>query len=133
MAKRGPKTEAGRARSLANLTPFKPGDVGNPAGRPPAGASIREWWNVMQDWSIEQVNRVLSDPQSGMAKRTAAVQWLAAFEGNGGSVDRIFDRTEGKPKGDGTPIAAVTVNVTQLSRDDLVRIAATGRCRTAEA
>jgi hypothetical protein len=77
--------------------PFPPGVSGNPEGRPTAGATIREWWNVMQGWTMEQLAACLSDPLTPLAKRTAAAQWLGAFEGNGTAVDRICDRTEGKP------------------------------------
>ena len=28
---------------------FKPGQSGNPAGRKSAGATIREWWNVLAE------------------------------------------------------------------------------------
>lgn len=97
-SKRGPKTAEGKARALANLRPaWQPGDVPNPAGRPNAGAAVAEWFNQMQGWSLEQLEATAADPDSPAAKVTAAKQWLAAMSGNGTAVDRICDRTDGKP------------------------------------
>lgn len=79
-------------------SPFPPGVSGNPAGRTNAGAAIGEWFNVMHGWTVAEITTASEDPASPAAKVTAARQWLAATEGNGQSVDRICDRTDGKPK-----------------------------------
>lgn len=87
----------GHPRSLANLRSFKPGTSGNPAGRKTAGAYIREWFNAMVGWKHEKVKKVLDDDKAPMGKRIAARQMLDAME-DGTAIDRICDRTEGKPK-----------------------------------
>lgn len=46
---------------------------------------------------MAEVVSVARDDAAPVNKRSAAVQWLAACEGNGQSIDRIFDRTVGKP------------------------------------
>ena len=134
----GPKTPEGKAKALANLIPhkrpnWKPGEVPNPAGRPAAGLAIIENVNLMQGLTRAEVEKVANDPAAPLNKRVAAKRWLAADDGTGADFDRIIDRTVGKPKGDDGAATTVNVNVTQLSRDDLVRIATTGGRRIAEA
>lgn len=127
MAKRGPKTEEGRARSLANLTHFLPGNNANPRGRPSLGLSFEEWCNVMQDWSQEKLDACRNNPNEPAVKRGAAHQVSGMAEGRDNATDRCCDRTKGKPRGDDSPGGTtVNVNVTQMSRDELVRIATRG-------
>ena len=104
--KPGPKTAAGKAKALANLTPFKPGQSGNPAGRPAAGASIREWVNQMADWPVSKIEAVFKDVDAAMSKLAAARCCLDAVSRNytntgipvaRGDLDFIMDRTDGKP------------------------------------
>lgn len=73
------------------------GTSGNPGGSRTAGAYVSEWYNAMADWSAADLNAVLADASASAAKLAAARQWLNASEGNGSSVDRICDRTEGEP------------------------------------
>jgi hypothetical protein len=86
---------------------FKPGQSGNPAGRPPAGLSIREWYNTMAEWTVSDITAVLEDGDAPASKIIAAKQVLDACSNvvlesgmpiRGQATDRICDRTHGKPK-----------------------------------
>lgn len=79
-------------------TQFKKGQSGNPKGRPPAGLSIREWLNTMQDWSVAEIQKLIRDPKATVAQKSAARIWIAAASKGGTDFDRIMDRTEGKAK-----------------------------------
>src|SRR5437764_1007890 len=55
---------------------FRPGQSGNPRGRPRAGASLREWLNQMQGWPRRRLLRVLKDKRAPVSKVCAAQLWL---------------------------------------------------------
>lgn len=77
---------------------FKPGESGNPKGRPAAGLSIIERINLMAEWSRKRVLGVANDAKAPMSWRIAARRLLeAAKVGGGWDFDRICDRTHGKP------------------------------------
>src|SRR5690349_11333806 len=80
--KRGPQTEEGRARALANLKPFAPGQSGNPAGRKTAGATMREHINALaeQDLTEEDLRRMARDKAQPWARRAAAERVLKTLE-----------------------------------------------------
>lgn len=86
---------------------FKKGQSGNPGGSRSAGAYVREWINVMRKWPKDRLERVLESDKAPAAKKAAARVWLHAIttattdKGTpiaGPELDRICDRTEGKPK-----------------------------------
>jgi len=133
-------------RSLANLRPkpWKPGQSGNPAGRPSAGSSVREWINTLAHKTEAEWRKIASNTKEIGVKRMAAIQLLRAveipdmadyedgtlaelrergvnttaikklkivkpkkgaarreielYDRVGDALDRIMDRTEGKPK-----------------------------------
>ncbi len=103
--------------SLANLKPhhFKKGhDSRRRIGARSAGATIREWWNTLCEtdddgyalYDDEELRRIADDPIESHPKRLAAKEILQAHEEGltkfgkrlgADSLDRIMDRTEGKP------------------------------------
>lgn len=135
--KRGPSTPEGRARALANLRPQVSGEPPhNPRGRPSAGLSIREWINIMQGWTVKEVEAVMTDDSAPIIKKTAARALIdsatkdrnsAGMPVAAGDFDRIFDRTAGKPTQpvehtgtDGNAIkVSHTYNLKALPPDDL--------------
>ena len=90
--------------SLANLQPpWQPGQSGNPAGRPAAGASVIEWMNVMAEWPEDEIETMAEDPQAPANKRTAARRWLAAMDDEREreareAVEFVCDYTNGRPR-----------------------------------
>ncbi len=103
--------------SLANLKPhhFKKGhDSRRRIGARSAGATIREWWNTLCEmdddgyalYDDEELRCIADDPKESHPKRLAAKEILQAHEEGltkfgkrlgADSLDRIMDRTEGKP------------------------------------
>jgi len=86
-------------KSLANLTPYKPGQSGNPAGRKTAGASIREWMNSLVNQPIEKVEAIANDKSLPVAKRAAACQVLMAQGDTDKAMkarEHIIEHTDGK-------------------------------------
>lgn len=59
---------------------FKPGQSGNPRGRPNAGASIRDFLNEMGEWTPDQIKAVLNDPKAPATKVMAARTLFDALE-----------------------------------------------------
>lgn len=62
---------------------WKPGQSGNPDGRPPAaGATIKEWANLLvhQGVAEPELRRIARDPKEHPARRMAADQILGCFE-----------------------------------------------------
>ncbi len=77
-------------KQLANLKPFKPGQSGNPAGRPKKA--------LLSD----ALRRQLAIAAPGMPERTqaetiAAALIAEAIAGNVQAIREVGDRTEGKP------------------------------------
>lgn len=65
-----------------NLTPFKPGESGNPAGRKTAGAYLREELNsiVHANLTEDEVRRIARDKKAPMNRRAAAERYLRLIE-----------------------------------------------------
>ena len=93
--------------SLANLTPFAPGQCGNPRGRPSAGMSIREWMNqfVANDLTKADLIVIAEDEEQPVAQRVAAQSLLACLEHEWHhaqhlglkAASTIMDYTDGRP------------------------------------
>ncbi len=110
MTKKKKENPAKQGKGKGRIPPvenrWKPGQSGNPSGRKCAGLTLKEWFNQMADWSKAQLRATFDDPEASVAKISAARCWLHAsseMTTNSGSpiagpeVDRILDRTIGKP------------------------------------
>lgn len=107
-------------------TRWKPGQSGNPAGRKSAGASVAEWYNALADAGDEEIARIARDKTAPVAKRAAARQWLQAISDrttkvglplDGEALDRIADRTVGKPTQAVESRRTEDITVTQVNVD----------------
>jgi hypothetical protein len=94
----------GRKRKMANLKPWKPGQSGNPRGRPKTRTLS------------EELRARLKEQYPGRSDATYG-QMLAhklvdlAIDGEIAAIREVFDRTEGKPK------QVVDVNVEERKRE----------------
>jgi hypothetical protein len=103
--------EENRARSNANLIPYKPGQSGNPNGRP-------------KKRLIDQVlEELLLENDSQIAAVLAKIMLNKAGRGNAAAIDWVAKRTQGEPKrahevsgGDGDPIRLVMRHVADDDR-----------------
>jgi hypothetical protein len=61
---------------------FQPGQSGNPSGRRTAGATVREWINVLAEQGLteDDLRRIARDRRLAWAKRTAAERMLKTLE-----------------------------------------------------
>lgn len=102
--KRGPKTAAGKARSLANLKPCKKGQVLNPKGRPP---NIRFMSESLRDLLKKKAHEFHVTAEYCKENELDASQYTVfevlamrhiehTFAGNGQFMSALFDRVEGK-------------------------------------
>jgi hypothetical protein len=77
-------------RQLANLKPFKPGQSGNPAGRPKKA--------LLSDALRRQLaEAVQGAPEKTIAEHIARALIREAVGGNVQAIREVGDRTEGKP------------------------------------
>lgn len=94
-----PQAHGGALRS------WQPGQSGNRAGRKSIGASFADWLNVLGSSTAEEWKVIADDPSLPGDKRLAAKSLLrslsdAYFNATplaANDLDRICDRTEGKP------------------------------------
>ncbi len=99
-----PDSSDGQARRLANLrSPWKPGESGNAAGRPRAGASVREQINALQDATGDELAGIVADDTKPAHRRAAARVWLLAIAEDTTARHRldalktIIDYSDGRP------------------------------------
>lgn len=104
--------------------PFKPGQSGNPGGTPHA----REWQQC-----VRAAGNVEDPKKRRRLMQLAAEQlWrLAAYEGDIQALKEVGDRLDGKPHQTSTT-ETVNRSITEMTRDELLRIAAQGRERVVE-
>jgi hypothetical protein len=77
-------------RQLANLKPFKPGQSGNPAGRPKKA--------LLSDALRRQLAEALPNaPEKTIAEAVARTLIREALGGNVQAIREVGDRSEGKP------------------------------------
>lgn len=63
-------------RNGGTLTPVQKGQRLNPTGRPSGGASIKEWYNALQDTPEAELRKIARDKKESPARRRAALEWL---------------------------------------------------------
>jgi hypothetical protein len=85
------ESSEGADKRLSNLKPFKPGQSGNPAGRP---KSI----TLSEAIRLQLAKKVSDGSDYTYAEAIAQVLCVAAVKGNVNAAREIADRTEGKPK-----------------------------------
>jgi hypothetical protein len=80
---RGPRPEVGRA------TQFKPGESGNPGGRPKA---------ILSDWLRREMEVLDPETQQEVAQKVARVLIQKALAGDIRAIQVLAERLEGKPQ-----------------------------------
>lgn len=91
--------------SLANLKPYKPGQSGNPRGRPTAGASIREAISILTDKDIEPAElATISRGEHNKYRKlgwrmgaSAVLQALVVSKDGMKAIEFCADQTAGRP------------------------------------
>jgi uncharacterized protein DUF5681 len=85
--------------SLKNLTPFKPGQSGNPTGRPKKRLPITDRYVALLESPIEENERKKLKLPKGATNADAIVLQVIrlARKGNLRAIKEICDRVEGKP------------------------------------
>lgn len=81
----------GKERRLANLKPFKPGQSGNPKGRPKSVT-------LSEALRRELAKEDPENTEQSYAEKIAQMLVSQAAEGNVNAAKEIADRTEGKPR-----------------------------------
>jgi len=99
-------------RRLANLRPWKPGQSGNPGGRPKAGILSQAYHQFLEELDPKR-RRTLAE---AIAKAIIA----KAMRGDVKAASELADRTEGKPQ-QSLAINATVNSVQDLSDDELQR------------
>jgi hypothetical protein len=85
------ESSEGADKRLSNLKPFKPGQSGNPAGRPKSVT-------LSEAIRLQLAKKVSDGSDYTYAEAIAQVLCVAAVKGNVNAAREIADRTEGKPK-----------------------------------
>jgi hypothetical protein len=79
---------------------WKPGQSGNPAGRPRCGAVVRDWLNIFaaQEATATDLEAIVADPSAPVTKVAAARAMLRATTEKGlPDFVAIVEQTDGKP------------------------------------
>lgn len=107
-------------KGLDNLVKWKPGQSGNPKGRPPLGKSIPDMLRRFGEWQcpdslVKKMQTLFPDAKELTVQEAVYLRvYTEALQGESWAVQFIADRTEGKvPQGIvGDNDGPVAVNVT---------------------
>lgn len=120
-----------KGEHLSPATQWKPGQSGNPAGRPRnAGASIIEYFTLLQGKTEAEVKALARDKSLAVEKRTAARYWQSLLdeklppEEARARLRMMLDYTNGRPRqhADVNVFGAVTLATGQLTPELLARL-----------
>ncbi len=100
-----------RARQLANLKPFRPGQSGNPNGRPKKIQTVAQLAEDNSEKALKKLIKLIDDTNSKVA--------LAAAQA-------VLDRAMGKPK-QSLDVGTTKKNAADYDESDLLTIAGMGR------
>ena len=90
----------GTKKRLANLKPFKKGQSGNPAGRPPGSVSVKAELQKLVNIMLKNEHNPLSDEveaEMPVGRKIALNLAVDAAEGNPFSINRVMEYLDGKP------------------------------------
>ena len=87
----------------ANLRPWRPGESGNPGGRPKGVTYPTEWMRGMAGLTSTEIQQIRVDEDEPVSRRIAAGMYLDALQAQTPrarkeAVAEICDRTSGKPR-----------------------------------
>jgi hypothetical protein len=109
----------------SDLIPFKPGQCGNPKGRPKGTRNFSTFINKIMNQKIDVIDKKTGKPiKMTMAEAVVMAQFKQAANGSTRAFNSLIDRAEGKVADkiqhsgvDGAPLAAPVINVTGVTPD----------------
>ena len=111
---------------IANLTPFQPGQSGNPAGRPAGSRNIKTILRELLDVAAQVKDNDGNLHEVTQLDVICAKLVNMAKEGDLASIDRVFDRLEGKAAqsvdmtSKGNEVKGVTIMVGKAEDKDVL-------------
>lgn len=111
-----PKNSEATVAKEDNLTPFQPGQSGNPKGRPKGSRNLSAILKDMLDQDVEEDGQLVKFSDA-IVKRLIQ----KANKGDIKAIQEIFDRTEGKAKQE-IKNENFNYNSSELSKEDIKNI-----------